>query len=223
MSKDTLARIFEPFFSTKGITGTGLELWVTLGIIQKHEGRMKVRSRENPSHHGDGIQLVHSASGTVGAQEKGRVARGLSSIDQTYCLLQFNLADGDVLAIYGSRHIDLDVLGLLHIGDKPLGLGIARRVKLDHFPVVCQHAIAALHAFWHLQALLGMLGPKAGFLSFFTRAGQVYQITLNLGFRGKGAQRRGRKQYQRNSPHDLPCYTWMFAVVLIDNRTAGYM
>jgi nitrogen fixation/metabolism regulation signal transduction histidine kinase len=42
MSKDTLARIFELFFSTKGITGAGLGLWVKLGIIQKHEGRMKV-------------------------------------------------------------------------------------------------------------------------------------------------------------------------------------
>ncbi|HSK42992.1 MAG TPA: PAS domain S-box protein, partial [Candidatus Binatia bacterium] len=52
MSKETLHRIFEPFFSTKGITGTGLGLWVTLGIIQKHEGRIKVRSSESPSHHG---------------------------------------------------------------------------------------------------------------------------------------------------------------------------
>lgn len=57
MSKETLARIFEPFFSTKGITGTGLGLWVTLGIIQKHEGRMKVRSSENPSHHGTVFSL----------------------------------------------------------------------------------------------------------------------------------------------------------------------
>ncbi|MGB9121343.1 MAG: ATP-binding protein, partial [Candidatus Angelobacter sp.] len=52
MSKETLRRIFEPFFSTKGITGTGLGLWVTLGIIQKHEGRVKVRSSESPEHHG---------------------------------------------------------------------------------------------------------------------------------------------------------------------------
>ena len=52
MSKETLTRIFEPFFSTKGITGTGLGLWVTQGIIQKHEGRAKVRSSENQRRHG---------------------------------------------------------------------------------------------------------------------------------------------------------------------------
>ena len=52
MSRETVRRIFEPFFSTKGITGTGLGLWVTLGIIQKHEGRVKVRSSESPEHHG---------------------------------------------------------------------------------------------------------------------------------------------------------------------------
>ncbi len=44
--KETLARIYEPFFSTKGITGTGLGLWVSSEIIDKHNGRILVRSRE---------------------------------------------------------------------------------------------------------------------------------------------------------------------------------
>jgi len=57
MSKETLRRIFEPFFSTKGITGTGLGLWVTLGIIQKHDGRVKVRSSESAEHHGTVFSL----------------------------------------------------------------------------------------------------------------------------------------------------------------------
>ena len=47
MSKATLARIFEAFFSTKGITGTGLGLWVSREIIGKHNGRVQVRSRKS--------------------------------------------------------------------------------------------------------------------------------------------------------------------------------
>ena len=45
MSAKTLERIFEPFFSTKGTTGTGLGLWVSQEIIEKHSGTLRVRSR----------------------------------------------------------------------------------------------------------------------------------------------------------------------------------
>ena len=45
MPHETLARIFEPFFSTKGNTGTGLGLWVSLEIVEKHGGTLRVRSR----------------------------------------------------------------------------------------------------------------------------------------------------------------------------------
>ncbi len=42
-------RLFEPFFSTKSVKGTGLGLWISKGIIQKYEGNIRFRSlvREN--------------------------------------------------------------------------------------------------------------------------------------------------------------------------------
>ena len=41
----TLERMFKPFFTTKGIAGTGLGLWISQEIIERHQGRLRVRSR----------------------------------------------------------------------------------------------------------------------------------------------------------------------------------
>jgi len=44
MTPEILARIFEPFFSTKGLTGTGLGLWVSRELVKKHHGILRVRT-----------------------------------------------------------------------------------------------------------------------------------------------------------------------------------
>ena len=43
---DMRGHVFEPFHTTKDVTGTGLGLWITKGIIDKHYGRICMRSRE---------------------------------------------------------------------------------------------------------------------------------------------------------------------------------
>ena len=44
IARERLASIFEPFCSTKGITGSGLGLWITHDLIHNHEGVISVRS-----------------------------------------------------------------------------------------------------------------------------------------------------------------------------------
>jgi PAS domain S-box-containing protein len=54
MDEATRAQLFEPFFSTKGITGTGLGLWISKEIASKHQGRIRVRSRQRSSGNSSG-------------------------------------------------------------------------------------------------------------------------------------------------------------------------
>ena len=57
MSASTLTRIYDPFFSTKGAAGTGLGLWVSQDIVQRHHGAMLVRSSQAAEHHGTVFSL----------------------------------------------------------------------------------------------------------------------------------------------------------------------
>jgi len=42
--QENRAKIFEPFYTTKGQKGTGLGLAVVWGIIEKHDGKIEVKS-----------------------------------------------------------------------------------------------------------------------------------------------------------------------------------
>ena len=45
ISRERLAKVFEPFYTTKEMYGTGLGLWVTRQIVEKHGGTIQVRSK----------------------------------------------------------------------------------------------------------------------------------------------------------------------------------
>jgi PAS domain S-box-containing protein len=52
MPRFVMAKIFDPFFTTKLQTGSGLGLWVARGIVQKHDGVIRARTRGRGIHHG---------------------------------------------------------------------------------------------------------------------------------------------------------------------------
>jgi CheY-like chemotaxis protein len=45
MKEDVRERVFEPFYTTKGVLGTGLGLAVSYGIIERHQGLISVESK----------------------------------------------------------------------------------------------------------------------------------------------------------------------------------
>ena len=57
ISPESRKRLFEPFFTTKGIHGNGLGLWISEEIVQRHNGRLLLRSSQSPDHHGTVFSL----------------------------------------------------------------------------------------------------------------------------------------------------------------------
>jgi PAS domain S-box-containing protein len=60
---DIKKEVFDAFISTKESTGTGLGLWVTAGIVQKHGGKIFLRSRTDSENHGTVVSLFFPFAG----------------------------------------------------------------------------------------------------------------------------------------------------------------
>jgi signal transduction histidine kinase len=50
ISPEMQAHLYEPFRTTKEMTGTGLGLWVSKGIVEKHGGHIMTRTRRGAGH-----------------------------------------------------------------------------------------------------------------------------------------------------------------------------
>jgi PAS domain S-box-containing protein len=57
--------IFEPFFTTKGEKGSGLGLWVTAGIVEKHGGTLRLSSSSRPGRSGTTFSVFLPQARTV--------------------------------------------------------------------------------------------------------------------------------------------------------------
>jgi PAS domain S-box-containing protein len=57
MSAETRHRLFEPFYTTKKGSGSGLGLWVCADIVSKYEGRISMRSNDAPGRNGSVFRL----------------------------------------------------------------------------------------------------------------------------------------------------------------------
>lgn len=59
--------LFQPFFTTKGENGTGLGLWVSRGIINKHGGSIELDSSTNNGSHGTVVSVFLATKPTINA------------------------------------------------------------------------------------------------------------------------------------------------------------
>ena len=70
---ETAKNLFQPFFTTKGADGTGLGLWVSMGIVQKHGGSISVAESRDAEMTGACIRVFLPAR-TLAQQETGQPA-----------------------------------------------------------------------------------------------------------------------------------------------------
>ncbi len=67
ISEEIRSHLFQPFFTTKGERGTGLGLWVSRGIINKHGGTISLESDTSEASHGTVVSVFLATNPTINA------------------------------------------------------------------------------------------------------------------------------------------------------------
>jgi len=65
-------KLFEPFFTTKADVGTGLGLWITKNIVEKHGGAINYVSRTGAKAHGTAFSIFLPLGNQAGSSEQAR-------------------------------------------------------------------------------------------------------------------------------------------------------
>ena len=68
---DVIKRIYTAFYTTKGVGGTGLGLWISSEIVARHRGHLKVRSRTDEGKSYTVFQLFLPFQGPAGDAVEG--------------------------------------------------------------------------------------------------------------------------------------------------------
>ena len=66
--------LFAPFYTTKGEKGTGLGLWVSRGIVEKHEGTIHVISSVRQGRSGTAFSVFLPFQQVLGKLDATRTA-----------------------------------------------------------------------------------------------------------------------------------------------------
>ena len=70
MTPETQKRLFDAFYTTKGASGNGLGLWVSKGIVDHHNGRIRLKSGQRADRHGTAFSLFlpHIGAGAISSE-----------------------------------------------------------------------------------------------------------------------------------------------------------
>lgn len=75
IAPEILNQLFQPFFTTKGEKGTGLGLWVSQGIVQKHGGDIHLDTRTGAEDHGTTVTIFLPRGAPSGPEQDGHTTQ----------------------------------------------------------------------------------------------------------------------------------------------------